>query len=285
MLSSLLITLREGLEATLIIGIMLAYLSRTEGGRGKGQVWLGTGLAVLASLVAGAVIYLTAGELSGRAEQAFEGTATIVAAAVLTWMIFWMRRQAVNIRASLHAEIRSALDRGAALGLVTLAFIAVVREGVETALFLFAASRTAGSPLAFVVGGLIGLLLAVLIGLAVYRGTSRLNLRTFFNITGLILIVFSAGLFAYGIHEFNEGGMLPPLVAQVWNTGRVLPDESGLGRFLAALFGYTSDPSLLQVIGYFGYLGVMLWAYLRRAGRPLRPEAQTHGVLPNGKGA
>lgn len=235
---------------------------------------------MLASVGAGALIYFTAGELSGRGEQAFEGTATVVAAGVLTWMIFWMRRQSANIKASLHADIQSAMKSGVALGLVTLAFVAVVREGVETALFLFAATRTAESPLAFAIGALVGLAIAVIIGIAVFRGTSRLHLRTFFNVTGLLLIVFAAGLVAHGIHEFNEGGMLPPIVDHLWDTGRVLPDESTLGRFLTALLGYSSNPSLLEVIGYFGYLAVVLWAYLRRTKGTNRAQRE---VLPNSK--
>jgi len=196
MLSSLLITLREGLEAALIIGIILAYLSRTANRQGFKQVWLGTALAVLVSLAAGVAIYFTAGELEGRSEQIFEGIAAVSAAGVLTWMIFWMRRQSVNIKAHLHADIQSALKSGASLGLVLLAFVAVVREGVETVLFLFAATQTAESSVAFTVGGLVGLALAVAIGYTIYRGTSRLNLRSFFNVTGLLLILFAAGLLA-----------------------------------------------------------------------------------------
>src|SRR3972149_6700928 len=216
MLSSLLITLREGLEATLIIGIILASLSRTANRQGFKQVWLGTGLAILVSLAAGAAIYFTAGELEGRSEQIFEGIAAVSAAGVLTWMIFWMRRQSVNIKAHLHADIQSALKSGASLGLVLLAFVAVVREGVETVLFLFAATQTAESSVAFTVGGLVGLALAVAIGYTIYRGTSRLNLRSFFNVTGLLLILLEAGLLAPGIHELNEAGIRTGGVEHVW---------------------------------------------------------------------
>ncbi|MDO8472983.1 MAG: iron uptake transporter permease EfeU [Dehalococcoidia bacterium] len=268
MLSSLLITLREGLEAALIIGIMLAYLSRTGNRSGVKQVWLGTALAVLASLVAGAAIYLVAEELEGSAEQIFEGSTALLAAGVLTWMIFWMRRQASSIKSNLHAEMQSALRKGASFGLVFLAFVAVVREGVETALFMFAAARTAESPVAFTAGGLVGLALAVILGYSIYKGTSRLNMRAFFNVTGLLLILFAAGLLAHGIHEFNEAGVVPAVIEHVWDTGRVLPDTSTPGRFLSALLGYNSDPSLVEVAGYFAYLAIVLWAYLRPTKRP-----------------
>ncbi len=269
MFSSLLITLREGIEASLIIGIMLAYLVRTGNRQYFKQVWLGTGLAVLASLIAGTAISVTAGELEGRAEEIFEGTATILAAVVLTWMIFWMRRQSLNIKASLQAEMQTAMQGGAALGLVLLAFVAVVREGVETALFLFAANSTAESPAAFISGGLIGLFLAVLIGYGIYRGTARLNLRAFFNVTGLLLILFAAGLLAHGIHEFNEAGLIPEIVEHVWDTNGVVPEGSTFGRFLTALFGYNGNPSLSEVVGYLAYMAVVFWAYLRPAKAPL----------------
>ena len=186
MLSSLLITLREGLEAALIIGIILAYLARTDNRRGFKPVWLGISLAVLASLIAGATIYLLAGEFTGQAEEIFEGLAMFVAVGVLTWMIFWMRKQAVDIKVHLHAQIQSVLSGGSSLGLVLLAFVVVVREGIETVLFLFAATRVAESAALFAIGGLLGLALAVVIGYSIYRGTSRLNLRAFFNVTSAV---------------------------------------------------------------------------------------------------
>lgn len=268
MISSLLITLREGLEAALIVGIMLAYLSRTGNRSGVKQVWLGTALAVFASLLVGAVIYVVAGELTGSAEQIFEGSTTLLAAGVLTWMIFWMRRQASSIKTNLQTEMQSTIKKGASLGLVFLAFIAVVREGVETALFLFAANRTAESPLGFIAGGVVGLALAVATGYFIYKGTSRLNMRTFFNVTGLLLILFAAGLLAHGIHEFNEAGVIPAVVEHVWDTGNFLSDQSTPGRFLSAILGYNSNPSLTEVVGYIAYLAVVLAAYLRPGKKP-----------------
>jgi len=262
-LSSFLITLREGLEAALIIGIILAYLARTGNRQGFKPVWLGVSLAVVGSLIAGASIYLLAGEFSGRAEEVFEGLAMFLAVGVLTWMIFWMRKQAVNIKVHLHAQIQSVLTSGSSLGLVAIAFVVVVREGIETVLFLFAATRVAESPVLFTAGGFLGLTIAIGIGYSIYKGTSRLNLRAFFNVTSLVLIIFAAGLLAHGIHEFHEVGIIPPVVEHVWDINHVLPEKSTLGRFLTAITGYNANPSLVEVVAYLGYLILVLGSYFR----------------------
>ncbi len=272
MLGSLLITLREGLEAALIIGIILAYLARTGNRQGFKPVWLGTALAVLTSLMAGAAIYVLAGEFSGRAEEIFEGSAMFLATGVLTWMIFWMRRQAIDIRAHLQTQVQSALTSGSSLGLVLLAFVVVVREGIETALFLFAATRVAESPALFTTGGILGLAIAIGLGYSLYKGATRLNLRAFFNVTSVILIIFAAGLLAHGIHEFQEAALLPTLVEHLWDINHILPEQSTLGQFLTALIGYNGNPSLLEVIAYFTYLGTTLAAYFRPV--PLKSGAK-----------
>lgn len=263
MLGSLFITLREGLEAALIIAIILAYLAKTGNRTAFRPVWWGTFLAILASLVFGTGIYVLAGDLSGRAELIYEGLTLLIAAGVLTWMILWMHKQAVNIRGNLQAQVQSMLMSGSQAGLLTLAFVLVVREGIETVLFLFAATRVAESPASFAIGGVLGMAVAVAIGYTIYRGTSKLNLRSFFNITSIVLIVFAAGLLAHGIHEFEEAALIPPVIEHVWNTGAVLPDSSGLGRFLTAIVGYSSDPSLVEALAYFAYLGLAFWLYFR----------------------
>ena len=263
MLSSLLITLREGLEAALIIGIILAYLDRTGNRHGFKPVWIGTSLAILVSLISGAGIYLLAEEFSGRAEEIFEGLAMFVAVGVLTWMIFWMRRQAVNLKAHLHAQIQSVLTSGSSFALVTLAFVVVVREGIETVLFLFAATRVTESPLLFTLGGFLGLAIAIIIGYSIYKGATRLNLRVFFNVTSLVLIFFAAGLLAHGIHEFIEAGIIPPVVEHVWDINHILSEKSTFGLFLKAILGYNANPSLIEVIAYPLYLVLALGSYFR----------------------
>jgi high-affinity iron transporter len=275
MLSSFLIALREGLEAALIIGIILAYLAKTDNRQGFKPVWLGISLAVVTSLIAGAAIFLLAGEFGGQAEEIFEGFAMFVATGVLTWMILWMRKQVINIKAHLQARIQSVLTSGSSLGLIMLAFVVVVREGIETVLFLFAATRVAESPFFFTMGGILGLVIAAGIGYSIYKGISRLNLRTFFNVTSIVLIIFAAGLLAHGIHEFHEAGIIPPLVEHLWDINHILPESSSLGRFLTAIVGYNGNPSLLEVITYFTYLAFVLMVYFRPVS--YTKESERHG--------
>lgn len=270
MFSAFLITLREGLEAALIISIILAYLTRSDKRSAFKQVWLGTGLAVAVSLIAGAIIFVVAGEFTGRAEEIFEGIAMVLAAGVLTWMIFWMRKQAVGIRGHLQSQVQSALAGGSSFALLALTFVVVVREGVETALFLFATTRVEESAALSAVGGILGLAVAVVIGYGLYRGASRLNLRTFFNVTSLLLIVFAAGLLAHGIHEFQEAAIIPFAVEHVWDINHILPEGSGVGLFLKAIVGYNGNPSLIEVVGYVAYLAAVLGLYLRSTSRNTR---------------
>jgi len=274
MISAFLITLREGLEMSLIVGILLAYLARTGHRREFPAVWAGVAFAALVSLAAGGIIFATAGEFTGRGEQLFEATAFFTAVAVLTYMIFWMRREAVTIRASLQARMSEALQAGSRAALVVLAWVSVGREGVETALFFFATVR-ASSPFAAGLGGTLGLGTAVLVGWLLYRGTYRLDLRMFFNITSALLLFVGAGLLTRGIGELHEAGLVPALVQHVWNSNRFVSQTSTMGNLLEAMFGYTSTPSLLQVIAYAVYLAAVGWSYLR----PVRMPA---GARPSG---
>jgi high-affinity iron transporter len=270
MISAFLITLREGLEMSLIVGILLAYLARTGHRREFPAVWAGVAFAAFGSIAAGAIIFATAGEFSGRGEQLFEASAFFTAVGVLTYMIFWMRRQAVAIRASLQARMSEALRAGSRTALVALAWVSVGREGIETALFFFATVR-ASSPAAAGLGGFLGLGTAVLLGWFLYRGTYRLDLRMFFNVTSALLLFVGAGLLTRGIGELQEAGLLPALVGHLWDTNRLVNQASPAGTMLEALFGYTSTPSLLQVGAYVVYLGTVGWRYMRPA--PLRPPA------------
>lgn len=256
------LTTREGLEASLIVGIVLAYLAKTENRRYFNVIWAGTAAAVGVSIVTGAALFFTVGALEGRAEQIFEGAAMLSAVAVLTWMIFWMRKQAVNIKRELEAKLEGAIAAGSALGLASVVFFAVLREGWETALFLFAISESS-SPLATTVGAIVGLVIAISLGVALYMGSRRLNLRQFFTVTGVLLIVFAAGLLAHGIHEFQEAGLLPMTIEHVWNTNGVINDDSTAGEFLGTLFGYNGDPSLLEVVAWTAYIVIALWYFLR----------------------
>jgi high-affinity iron transporter len=257
-----LVTTREGLEASLIVGIVLAYLAKTENRRYFRLIWLGTAAAVAASIATGAALFFTVGELEGRAEQIFEGLAMLSAVAVLTWMIFWMRKQAANIKRELEAKLASAIAAGSAVGLASVVFFAVLREGWETALFLFAVSESS-TPLATGIGAVAGLAISISLGVALFMGSRRLNLRQFFTATGILLIVFAAGLLAHATHEFQEAGLLPVTIEHIWNTNALVSEESQFGRFLTALFGYNGDPSALEVGVWLAYLATALGFFLR----------------------
>ena len=253
---------REGLEASLIVGIVLGYLAKTENRRYFGLIWLGTAAALAVSVATGATLFFTVGELQGRAEQIFEGLAMLSAVAVLTWMIFWMRKQAANIKRELEARLANAIAAGSAVGLASVVFFAVLREGWETALFLFAIGESS-TPLATAIGALVGLAISISLGVAIYMGSRRLDLRQFFTTTGLLLIVFAAGLLAHATHEFQEAGLLPAVIEHLWNTNSVVSENSHFGKFLTALFGYNGDPSALEVGVWLLYLGTALAFFLR----------------------
>jgi high-affinity iron transporter len=268
---SLLITLREGLEAGLIVVIILTYLSNA----GHRQYWkhalLGAAAAIAVSIGVGTAIFVAAGEFEGRAEQIFEGAAMLTAVAVLSWMIVWMKSQAAHIRGQLHSQVQSALAAGSALGLAVIPFVAILREGIETALFLFAATETS-TPVESTLGASLGLVAAVALSYAIYLGGRRVNLRLFFNVTGVLLIFFAAGLLAHGIHEFHEAGLVPPVVEHVWDVNGVVSDKDGVGEWLKGIFGYNGNPSLVEVVAYPLYLAAAFWYFLRARPTAARPE-------------
>lgn len=200
------IVLREAFEASLVLGLVFAFLNKTgQRARHGRAVWQGTVWAVLASVAMGALLFVTVGELEGTAEQLYEGTAMLLAAVVVTWMVFWMRRQAKTIGGALRAQVGEAVAHGGGLALASVAFIAVGREGLETALFLFVSVGDNGV-VQTVIGGALGLLAAIALGVGLYRGSLRLDLHRFFLITGLLVIAFAAYLLAGGLNEFGEAG-------------------------------------------------------------------------------
>lgn len=266
--------LREGVEAALIIAILLAYLNRSGNRAQFGKIWLGAGLAIALSIVAGAVIFQTAGSLQAPYEQYFEGGTLLIAATVVTWMLFWMRRQSMALRGQLQARLERTLTEGSALGLAVLAFSTVIREGLETSIFLVgqATSLRAGAA-SIVVGALIGLAIAAGIGWIFYTGSRRIDLRFFFRWTGIGLIFIAAGLLSQAIHELVEVGVVSIGNQAAFDLSKVLPDESGIGQFLRALLGYSAAPEVTTLAVHVLYLVVVLGLYLRPA-RPAPPPAQ-----------
>jgi len=291
--SGLLTGLREGVEAALIVSIILSYLARTGNRRHFGRIWVGTIAAVAASFGAGLALFVSIGELPSPYEQLFEGLAMLLAAAVVTWMLFWMRRQSASVRSELHAALDRALSEGTVTGLALLAFTAVIREGLETSLFLVgqATSTQTGAP-SVLVGALVGLAIAALLGVGFYRGARLIDLRVFFRWTGIALIFIAAGLLSRAVHELIEIGWITIGTSTAFDISSILPHQSIagapdgavllVGQFLRALFGYTSRPELLTLATWAGYVIIVLALFLRpmapRAARTV-PAAETSSVV------
>ncbi len=261
-MAAFLVMLREGVEAALIVGILLAYMHRLGRRREAQWVWAGTMSAALLSVIAGIVVFSTIGSLDERAEEIAEGVVAWVAAGLLTWMIFWMGSQARHIRGRLEGEVDTVLASGGGGGLAAIAFFAVLREGLESALFLISTTVGVEADGLQFFGGLLGLAVAVVIGYLIYRGGTRIDIRVFFRVTGVLIVLFAAGLVAKGIHEFQEIGLLPAVVDPLWNLPILDPDTNVIGQFAKSLFGWRPDPSLLMVIGYLAYLVPIGGAFL-----------------------
>jgi high-affinity iron transporter len=276
-----LITLREGLEISLLIVIVLAYLKKTGRGHLFTPVWQGTGAAVAVSVGAGALLFWLGNGLSGKTEEVFEGSAMLLAVIVLSWMVIWMKSQARGIRGNLEAKVERAIGGGSGLALATLAFLVVVREGLETALFLFGASDSA-SPAATTVGGLLGLAAAIVIGRLIYQGSRRINLALLFNVTGVLLILFAAGLLAHGLHEFQEAGYVHVFVEEVWNTNDIVDEKGTPGSLLKGLLGYNGNPSLLEVLAYPTYLVLALAFFVKPSRSAGEGRRQRGAAAPAG---
>ena len=256
-----LITLREGLEAALIVSIVMAYLRQLGRADQFGWVALGALAGVAVSLAAGVGVYVAIGELEGRAEQLTEGIIALVAVGVLTWMVFWMRRQARTIGAALRSEVDRAMATGAMFGLVSLVFIGVLREGLETALFLLAVlfeSEAASTG----IGAFAGLAVALALGVLIYQGGRRINLRLFFQGTGGLIILVSAGLFGKGVFELQVAGVFDSVRWPLWDlTGNPVVGHGHFAAFLKGLFGWSAQPSVEQVIVWVAYIATASWFF------------------------
>lgn len=275
MLASFLLSLREGIEAALIVGIVLGALRQMRRTEMIPTVWYGALSAVLVSLLSGIGLTSVGLSLEGAAEQIFEGVAMLLAAGILTWMIFWMSRQARNIKGDLESGVHKATFEGGKRGLFALAFLAVVREGIELALFLTAATFASNAQ-STVLGALLGLALAILLGWGLFASTLRLNLRRFFQLTGFLLILFAAGLVAHGVHEFNDAGIIPAVIEHMWDINPIIDENATLGSMLKALFGYNGNPSLTEVLSYFAYFVAIFFGLrlsVRRTGTAAQSQA------------
>lgn len=253
MLPSFLLALREGVEAALILGIVLSTLRTLQRTNLNRSVWAGAFVAGLASLGVAIALRLVGASLEEPAEQIFEGISMLLAAGILTWMLFWVNRQARHQRSSIEQQVRNSL---AGRPIFWLAFLAVFREGVELALFLLAVGSQS-APLQTILGAILGLAAAVLLGWLTFHSSRRLSLRAFFQATNVLLLLVAAGLVAHGSHEFVEIGWLPTLIDPLYDVNGFLNENSILGSLLKALFGYNGNPSLLEALVYASYLAIL----------------------------
>jgi len=271
MLPGFLLALREGIEAALIVGIVLGVLKKMNRTEQASRVWLGVASAAGISVIGAIILNIIGARFEGAGEQVFEGLTMLAAASVLTWMIFWMQKQGRRIQSGLETEIKIALSRGQDWALFSVAFFAVLREGLELALFLTAANFSTPAtgveaPILGWLGGILGLVAAVIMGWLLFDTTVKLNLRRFFQFTSILLIVFAAGLVGHAVHEFNELGWIPSVVEPLYDLNPVIPESNVFGQFLKALFGYNGNPSLTEAISYIGYF-VVIFFFTRRLNR------------------
>jgi high-affinity iron transporter len=267
MLSTFVIALREGLEAALIVGILVAYLVRSERRHLLKALWSGVAIAIAASLGFGAILSFTSAELTPNGEKLFAGLTSFIAVALVTWMVFWMKRTARTLRNELHGKVDSAI-MGGPISLALVAFFAVVREGLETALFIYANFKTVGAASSATVGLILGLALAVALGYLIYNRSVKLNLSKFFTVTGVALIIVAAGVLSYGVHEFQELGWLPGADTFIWDVTPWIGKESILGSILGGTIGFDTTTSVVQFIAWAAYLVAVLVPYLSKKSAP-----------------
>ena len=266
MLANGLIGLREGLEASLIVSILIAYLVRTGRRDALPRVWIGVGAAVALSLAAGAALTFTAASLSFQQQELLGGGLSIVAVAFVTWMIFWMRRTSRSLKGQLEGKVELALGAGGA-ALAVVAFLSVAREGLETALFLWAAAQSAGSGSAPITGAALGLTTSVVLAYLLYRRAVKINLASFFKVTGALLIVVAAGVLSYGIHDLQEAGFLPGLGSLAFDVSSVVSPGSWYAALLKGTVNFTPATTWLQSLAWLAYVLPVVALYVR----PLAP--------------
>jgi len=274
MLANLLIGLREGLEAALVVSILVAFLVRTGRQSVLPRVWLGVGIAAAVSVGVTLALALTQQALTFQAQEAVGGSLSIIAVGFVTWMIFWMRKAGRTISAELEGRLENAVAMGST-AVVVMAALAVGREGLETALFFFTAAQAAGETTQPLIGFLIGIAIAIVLAYLIYRGAVQINLGTFFTVTGALLIFVAAGILAYGVHDLQEAAILPGLNTLAFDVSDAIPPDSWYGTLLKGIFNFSPQTTVFEAIVWVGYVAVVLSLFLRparskRAGAPVR---------------
>ena len=283
MFATYLIGLREGLEATLVVSILVAFLVKSQRRDRLPQVWAGVGLAVALSVLFGWLIEYTTTSLLSRSEdrELFEAITSVAAVVFVTWMIFWMRRAARTIAGELRGKLTEALAVGS-LAVAGMAFLAVIREGLETALIFYSAAQGAAGdsgPLLALIGGIVT---AVVLGVLLYASALRINLSKFFTWTGALLILVAAGILKYGVHDFQEAGVLPGLNDLAFDITGTLDPSTWYAALLAGMFNVTPAPTVLETIAWVAYAVPVLLLFLRPARRKPAPTANTTTVTERG---
>lgn len=265
MIPSMVLTFREFLEATLVIVVVLSYLKRTGQAQHARNVWYGAGIGAICSVALALLFGLASGALSKEAEEIFEGVMMLVAVSLLTWMIIWMMAKR-SIALELERKVSREMDKRQAFGIILLVAVAVLREGAETVIFLYAASFAGGADLS---GAVMGGVFAVILGYLIFTGAKKVRLKAFFQITSVILILFAAGLTSHALLEFQKAGILSPIIEQLYDVSWIVNKKSTVGSILYSLFGYTGQPSLTEMIGYLGYLFMTVLLYKKMGRRVL----------------
>ncbi|TFD57317.1 high-affinity Fe2+/Pb2+ permease [Cryobacterium suzukii] len=285
MLANYLIGLREGLEAALIVTILIAYVVKINRRDVLPRIWLGVGLAVLLALGIGALLTYGTYGLSFTAQETIGGVLSIVATGLVTWMVFWMLRTARDLKGHLQGNIDKHLV-GAGLGLVLVAFLAVGREGIETALFLWAAVQATGATTMPLLGAALGIATAVGLGVLIYAGMLKINLSKFFTYTGAVLIVVAAGVLSYGVHDLQEAGTLPGLNALAFNVSAVIPPDSWYGTLLKGTLNFSPATTWLEMFAWLAYAVPTLTLFIRKSRqgrastRPVPAAPRTPAPVP-----
>jgi high-affinity iron transporter len=281
-LANFLIGLREGLEAGLVVGILIAYVVKIGRRDVLPRIWLGVAIAVLLSLGLGCLLTFGTYGLSFQAQELIGGLLSIVAAGFVTWMIFWMLRTARGLSRELRSEVDSHLA-GAGWGLVVVAFLAVGREGIETALFIWAAVQASGSTTLPLVGATLGILVSVLLAYLIYRGVLSINLTRFFTVTGAFLIVVAGGVLAYGVHDLQEAAFLPGLNTLAFDVSAAVPPDSWYGTLLKGVFNFSPATTVLEAVAWVAYVLPVMLVFLRSARRQARPVSPApSAITPEG---
>jgi high-affinity iron transporter len=276
-LANYLIGLREGLEAALIVTILIAYVVKIDRKDVLGRIWIGVGLAVLLALGIGALLTFGTYGLAFEAKEAIGGILSIAATGLVTWMVFWMLRTARDLKGHLQGNIDRHLV-GAGIGLVVVAFFAVGREGIETALFIWAAVQATGETTLPLLGAALGILTAVALGWLIYKGMLRINLSKFFTWTGGILIIVAAGVLAYGVHDLQEAGILPGLHTLAFDVSAAIPPASWYGTLLKGTLNFSPATTWLELTVWLAYVIPTMSVFIVKSRHGKRPAAASPRV-------